>query len=89
MEITRAQRFAYVLTLLVFLTTLALVLLNVYALDAFLILLVIEFFIVTELTRPRFLAAAWRRHLPIFIMFCTILIGVIVYLRLSALSALQ
>lgn len=84
MDLTRAQRFAYTLTLLVFFTTLTMVLLNVYAIDVFLVLLVSEFLIVIELTRPLFLAAVWRKNLRFFIVFWVIVVVIIVYFRIRA-----
>lgn len=81
---TRAQRFVYSLTLLVFLTAFIMVLLNMYALDVFFVLLVLEFFVAIELTRPLFLAAAWRKNLRYFILFWIIVMIIIVYFRIRA-----
>ncbi len=86
MEVTRAQRFAYILTIFVFSTTFVMVLLNIYALDVFFVLLVVEFFIAIELTRPLFLAAVWRKNLSFFILFCIIIFVIIVYFRVKAIN---
>jgi hypothetical protein len=84
MDLTSAQRFVYTLTALVFLTILTLVLLNLYALDLFFILLVIEFLIAIELTRPHLLTVTWRKNLPFLVLFCVIIFAIIMYFRLSA-----
>lgn len=82
MIITRAQRFAYMLATLVFVSIVTLVSLNFFAIDLFIVVLIVEFFIVLELTKPLNLAAAWRRNLPVFVALCLIVFAIIIYTRL-------
>lgn len=64
MIITETQRFVYSLLALTFVTIALLVLLNVYALEIFLVLIIIEFLVLVELTKPSMITMAWRRTSP-------------------------
>ena len=81
MIITETQRFVYILLALTFGTITALVLLNVYAVEIFLVLLIIEFLALVELTKPSMINAAWRRNITVFIVLCVIVFAIILYQR--------
>ena len=81
MIITETQRFVYSLLALTFGTIMILVLLNVYALEIFLVLLIIEFLVLVELTKPSIINAAWRRNIVVFIVLCVIVFAIILYQR--------
>ena len=81
MIITETQRFVYSLLALTFGTIIILVLLNVYALEIFLVLLIIEFLVLVELTKPSVINAAWRKNIVIFIVICVIVFAIILYQR--------
>jgi hypothetical protein len=57
---------------LTFVTIALLVLLNVYALEIFLILIIVEFRVLVELTKPSVITMAWRKNISIFIIVCVI-----------------
>ena len=79
MSITETQRFVYSLLALTFVTIALLVLLNVYALEIFLILIIIEFLALVELTKPSVINLAWRRNIAIFVVICVIVFAIILY----------
>ena len=81
MILSETQRFVYILLALTLGTITALVLLNVYALEIFLILLIIEFLVLVELTKPSVINAAWRRNITVFIVICVIVFAIILYQR--------
>ena len=81
MIITETQRFVYTLLALTFATIALLVLLNVYALEIFLILLIIEFLVLVELTKPSAINVAWRKNIAIFVVICVIVFAIILYQR--------
>ena len=81
MIITETQRFVYSLLALTFVTIALLVLLNVYALEIFLVLIIIEFLVLVELTKPSMINMAWRKNITIFIIICVIVFAVILYQR--------
>ena len=81
MIITETQRFVYSLLALTFGTIMILVLLNVYALEIFLVLLIIEFLVLVELTKPSVINAAWRKNIVVFIVLCVIVFAIILYQR--------
>ena len=81
MIITETQRFVYSLLALTFGTIMILVLLNVYALEIFFILLIIEFLVLVELTKPSVINAAWRKNIVVFIVLCVIVFAIILYQR--------
>ncbi len=81
MIITETQRFVYSLLVLTFATIAILVLLNVYALEIFLVLLIMEFLVLVELTKPSVINAAWRKNIVVFIVLCVIVFAVILYQR--------
>ena len=79
MIITETQRFVYSLLALTFITIAILVLFNVYALEIFLILIIIEFLALVELTKPSVITMAWRRNIAIFVVICVIVFAIILY----------
>lgn len=81
MIITETQRFVYSLLALTFATVAVLVLLNVYALEIFLILIIIEFLVLIELTKPSMITMAWRKNITIFVVICVIVFAIILYQR--------
>jgi len=81
MIITETQRFVYSLLALTLGTITILVLLNVYALEIFIILLIIEFLVLVELTKPSVINAAWRKNIVVFIVLCAIMFAFILYQR--------
>jgi len=81
MIITETQRFVYSLLTLTFVTIALLVFLNVYALEIFLILLIIEFLVLVELTKPSVITMAWRKNIAIFVVICVIVFAIILYQR--------
>ena len=81
MIITATQRFVYSLLALTFVTIALLVILNVYALEIFLILIIIEFLVLVELTKPSVITMAWRKNIAIFVVICVIVFAIILYQR--------
>jgi hypothetical protein len=81
MIITETQRFVYSLLALTFATIAILALLNVYAIEIFLILIIIEFLVLVELTTPSVITLAWRRNIAIFVVICVIVFAIILYQR--------
>jgi hypothetical protein len=81
MIITETQRFVYSLLTLTFVTIALLVFLNVYALEIFLILIIIEFLVLVELTKPSVITMAWRKNIAIFVVICVIVFVIILYQR--------
>lgn len=81
MILTQAQRFVYGLLVLMFITISALVLLNVYALEFFLILIIIGFLALVELTKPPLVNVGWRKNITIFVAICAVLFLVLFYQR--------
>jgi hypothetical protein len=81
MIITETQRFVYSLLALTFVTIAILVLLNVYALEIFLVLIIIEFLVLVELTKPSMVNMAWRKNITVFVVICVIVFAIILYQR--------
>ena len=81
MNITETQRFIYSLLALTFVTISVLVLLNVYALEIFLVLIIIEFLVLVELTKPSIINLSWRKNITIFVVICVIVFAIILYQR--------
>ena len=81
MILTETQRFLYILLALTLGTITVLVLLNVYAVEIFLVLLIIEFLVLVELTKPPMITMAWRRNIPLFVVVCVIVFAIILYQR--------
>ena len=81
MIITETQRFVYSLLALTFVTIALLVLLNVYALEIFLVLIIIEFLVLIELTKPSVINMAWRKNITVFVVICVIVFAIILYQR--------
>jgi hypothetical protein len=81
MIITETQRFVYSLLTLTFVTIALLVFLNVYALEIFLVLIIIEFLVLVELTKPSIITMAWRKNIAIFVVICVIVFVIILYQR--------
>jgi hypothetical protein len=84
MIITETQRFVYSLLALTFVTIALLVLLNVYALEIFLVLIIIEFLVLIELTKPSMINMAWRKNITVFIIICIIVFAIILYQRTAS-----
>jgi hypothetical protein len=81
MIITETQRFIYSLLALTFVTISVLVLLNVYALEIFVVLIIIEFLVLVELTKPSIINLSWRKNITIFVVICVIVFAIILYQR--------
>jgi len=81
MVITETQRFIYSLLALTFVTISVLVLLNVYALEIFVVLIIIEFLVLVELTKPSIINLSWRKNITIFVVICVIVFAIILYQR--------
>ena len=81
MIFTETQRFVYILLALTLGTITALVLLNVYAVEIFLVILIIEFLVLVELTKPSMINVAWRGNITVFIVLCVIVFAIILYQR--------
>ena len=81
MIITETQRFVYRLLALTFVTIAILVLLNVYALEIFLMLIIIEFLVLVEITKPSVINMAWRKNITVFVVICVIVFAIILYQR--------
>ena len=84
MIITETQRFVYSLLAMTFVTILILVLLNVYALEIFLVLIIIEFLVLVELTKPSMINMVWRKNITVFIIICIIVFAIILYQRTAS-----
>jgi len=74
---TETQRFALVLLVLTFATLCILVLLNVYALELFVVLTIIEFLMLVEFTRPPF----GRKNTAVLVVICIAVFSFILYKR--------
>gem|GEM_PF-3555888 len=48
------------------------VLLNVYALEIFLILIIIEFLVLIELTKPSMITLARRKNITVLVVICSL-----------------
>jgi len=83
MIITEAQRFVYALLALTFATITIMVLANVYALDVFLMLMIIEFLVLIELTKPPLLHVSWRKNATVFVVICIVVFSIILYQRVT------
>ena len=81
MIITETQRFVYSLLALTFVTIAILVLLNVYVLEIFLMLIMIEFLGLVELTKPSAIDITSRKNISVFIAICVIAFAIILYQR--------
>ena len=86
MVITEVQRFVFALLSLIFVTICVLVVLNVYALEIFLVLIIIEFLVLVELTKPSVINISWRKNTSIFVIICVIVFAIILYQRVSTLG---
>jgi len=82
MIITETQRFVYTLLALTFVTIALLVVLNVFAVEVFLILVIIEFLVLVELTKPSAVNLAWRKNIIIFIIISVVVFAAILYQRI-------
>ena len=81
MKLTETQRFGYTLLFLFWLTIIVFVVLNFYAVDIFIVVLAIEFLLLTELTEPFNLQATWRKNIMFFIIACFMIFVILVYQR--------
>jgi hypothetical protein len=71
----------YSLLALTFVTIALLVFLNVYALEIFLMLIIIEFLVLIELTKPSMITMASRKNITIFVIVCVVVFAIILYQR--------
>ena len=81
MNISEMQRFLCSFLALTFVTISVLVLLNVYALEIFVVLIIIEFLVLVELTKPSIINLSWRKNITIFVVICVIVFAIILYQR--------
>jgi len=81
MIVTQTQRFVYLLLALTFATIWTSVLLNVYALEIFLILIIIEFLVLVGLTKPPLVTAMWTKNVTVFIVIRVIVYALKLYQR--------
>jgi len=79
--ITETQRFVGSLLALTFVTIVLLFLLNAHALEIFLVLIIIKFLALVELTKPSVITMAWRKNIAIFVVICAIVFDIILYQR--------
>ncbi len=82
MIFTETQRFVYILLALTLGTITTLVLLDVYAVEIFVVLLILEFLVLVELTKPSMINATWRSNIVLFIVICVIVFAIIVYQKI-------
>ena len=52
-----------------------------YSIEIFLILIIIEFLVLVELTKPSVITMAWRKNIAIFVVICVIVFAIILYQR--------
>lgn len=76
---TESQRFVYSLFALTSVTSAILVLLNVYVLEIFLLLIIIEFLVLVELEKPYMINMAWRKTITLLVGICVVVFAIIVY----------
>ncbi len=81
MIITETQRFVYSLLALTFGTIAVLALFDVYSIEIFLLLIMIEFLMLVEFTKPSVITLAWRRNITIIAVICVIVLAIILYQR--------
>jgi hypothetical protein len=81
MVITVTQQFAYVLLVMTFVTISVLVLLNVYSVEIFLVVIILEFLVLVELMAPSFVNVFWQKIVTLFVVICVIVFSIILYLR--------
>jgi len=81
MIITETQRFVYSLLALTFGTIAVLALFYVYSIEIFLLLIMIEFLMLVEFTKPSVITLAWRRNITIIAVICVIVLAIILYQR--------
>ena len=86
MIITDAQRFIYGLLALACITMFMMVISNHYSLKLFLLFLIIEFLAVVELTKPPFFRAAWRKHITVVVVVCTIMFVIAIYITVTEIA---
>jgi hypothetical protein len=55
--------------------------LNVYALEIFLVLIIIEFLVLVELAKSPATNIAWRKNITFLIIVCVIVFAIILYQR--------
>ncbi len=81
LPITQTQRFVYVLVTSAFITLLFFASLHIYEVEAFLVLMIVEFFALVELTKLPSIHVSWRRNTNVFIAVCIIIFAAIVFRR--------
>ncbi len=81
MHFTEGQKFVYALTGAIFFTIVLLMLTNTYALEVFLVILAVEFLIVSEVTKPFGFNASWRKNIAFFTGILLVVLAVIIFQR--------
>jgi hypothetical protein len=84
MHITEAQRFIYILSLMLFVTLVVLAALNVYDFEIFIAIFIVEFLLLMELTRPIHSRLMWRKNMIVFMILCAVIFVLIAYTRIQA-----
>ena len=79
MMITEKQRFVYAWLVLTCATISLLAVFQVYALEIFLVVMIIEFLALVELTHPASFSVSWRRNITVCIVICLIVFAIILY----------
>lgn len=80
---TEVLRFVLAFLLLTEITICVLVVLNVYALEVFLMLIMIESLLLVELTKPSVITISWRKNTSILVIICIIVFAIILYQRVT------
>ena len=83
------QQFTYSLLALVFATIVGLIILNIYALDVFVLLIIIEFLSLVEFTQRHQLRLTWRKNMSFFLLFCVIVLAILMFQRVTPLLNLH
>jgi|GEM_PF-822390 hypothetical protein len=79
------QKFVYTLFLVFLVTIFVFAFFNLYSIDVFALVIVIEFLCVVQLTRPSKFRAHWRTNINYFIMLCLCLLILVICLGAPAL----
>jgi len=73
------KRFIYALMALPFITIVILAVLHVYSLEIFLVMMIIEFLALVEVTNPASFSDSWRRNISVSILICVIVFAIMLY----------
>lgn len=84
MHISEAQRFVYRSLLLLFATLVAFAVINLYAVDLFIMVLGVEFLALFEVTEASHFAPSWRKNIKFFIMLWVVVLVVIIFEKIFA-----